>query len=143
MVGEISYSGVSQCNANNMPPTPAPYTRNGSGKQMNLNEMLRIESRWRSEMWRVTGSNPFAIHSATYQRLYQLLKTDGAYDVKSSHSPWLGTADFGNFLYGTLMFIHSFSEGEALRYSAAYQSIQDHDNKFTMESISQGIYNFY
>lgn len=140
MIGNVTFPGISQCHALNRPPSPAPYSRDGSGTQLNFNKTLRNEQAWNNRAKFVFS--PVGYRAAVYQRLYQNLRTDGIYDVKSSVSPWDGNADFGNFLYGSLMHIYGFSEDEALRFSAAYQAIQDHGSKFTMASIPHGIFNF-
>jgi len=140
LLGEITFSGLSQCHALNRPPSPAPYAHDGSGKQFNLNQALRDEQAWQNRAKLVYS--PLGYQAALYQRLYQAHKTNGIYDVKSNASPWHGDADFGNFLFGAIMGIHGFGVDGALRFSAAYQGIQDHNSKFNMQSISLGIYNF-
>lgn len=142
MIGDVVASSGSQCNADNRPPTPAPYARDGSGRQLNLNQILRNERTWRARSRVAFSSNPFAIHTATYQRLYQNHKTGAQFDVKSNDSEWDGDMAFGNFLYGAVLHTHGFSLSAAQRYAAAYQAVQDNGNELSMGVITQGIYNY-
>lgn len=142
MIGDAVSSSGSHCNANNRPPTPAPYARDGSGRQLNLNQILRDERAWRARAKSAFSSNPFAIHVATYQRLYQNHKTGAQFDVKSNDSEWRGDMEFGNYLYGAVLYTHGFSLSASQRYAAAYQAKQNNGNKLSMGVITQGIYNY-
>ena len=141
-LGQVTLPNAIQCKSTNRPPSPAPYKNDKSGTEMKINDILRTEISWRNKARWLLAVNAVAYPAITHQRLYSLLRTNGVYDVKSDESPWQGDADFGNFLYGTIMQAHGFSGDLALRYSAGYQAIQDHNNKFTYASVTQGIYNF-
>jgi uncharacterized membrane protein YgcG len=144
MVGNVLASSTPECNADNRPLTPAPFAKDGSGRQFNLNKVLREETAWRRETFLISMANPIHVQIATFQRLYQNHKTGGKFDVKteSGKSEWLGDMEFGNFLYGAILRQHGFTLSEAQRYGAAYQAFQNNDHKLSMKVMAQGIRNF-
>ena len=143
LVGNVLASSEPQCNDSNRPLTPAPYAKDGSGRQLNLNQILRQETawRWQAKVISVLGNLQY-IHVATFQRLYQNHKTGGKFDVKSSRSEWISDQEFGNYLYGAILHQHGFSLTEAQRYGAAYQAYQNNNHQLTMSAMQQGIRNF-
>ncbi|MEE2025747.1 polymorphic toxin type 44 domain-containing protein [Alkalimonas mucilaginosa] len=140
LIGDIVALSGPQCNANNRPPTPAPYARDGSGRQLNLNKILRDEKAWLTKINTATSNANLRL-MVIMQRNLQVFSMGAIYDVKDSLSPWAGNDDFGNFLYGAVMQVQGFSGSDTQRFSAAYQAIQN-GNGITWSSATQGIYNF-
>ncbi|MCH8493464.1 MAG: hypothetical protein LAT53_09560 [Idiomarina sp.] len=150
MLGTETMSEALECNDSNRSLTPAPFRGDGSGVEMNVNQILRNERAWATKnaasgVTMGTGGLMKAL-AANHLRLFQNHRSNALYDVKSDLSIWDGDMEFGNFLYGAVLRAHGFPEDLSLRYAAAYKAWQDYRNgagsSNAVGAIAQGIVNF-
>jgi hypothetical protein len=126
----------------NRPPHKPPKSKK-NGEYFNYNKTIEKNKLFKQKI-ELSITNPVEVENFMMLRMYVTSQMGGEYDIKSRNSSWRSNngADNGNFLYGLNMASFGFNEDQTMRFSAAYQAIQNASGTINFASVSQAIDNF-